>query len=94
MLFTKVILLVMVLLFVSIAGNADVPARENGRGDSGLIVKQSGPVTSNQPVEMATGMRANGKIYVVVAVMSMILIGLIIYLITLDRKIAKLENER
>jgi hypothetical protein len=42
---------------------------------------------------LATTMRSNGKIYVVVAVMLTILTGLIIYLIRIDRKISKLENE-
>lgn len=45
-----------------------------------------------QQVEMASGMRSNGKIYVVVAVLSMVLIGLFIYLLTLDRRISKMEK--
>ena len=43
--------------------------------------------------EMADTMRANGKIYVVVAVMSIVFAGIVIYLIRLDRKISKLEKE-
>jgi len=39
-------------------------------------------------------MESNGKIYVVVAVVLVILIGLFAYLIYLDRKIAKLEKEQ
>ncbi len=46
-----------------------------------------------QEVEMADQMRADGKIYVVIAVLLAILIGLIIYLITIDKKIGKLEKE-
>jgi len=45
-----------------------------------------------QKVEMADLMRSNGRIYVVVAVMLIILIGLILYLVRLDRKISKLEK--
>ncbi|MBC7946747.1 MAG: CcmD family protein [Chitinophagaceae bacterium] len=37
-------------------------------------------------------MRSNGRIYVVVAVMVTILLGLIIYLVRIDRKIGKLEK--
>ena len=37
-------------------------------------------------------MRSNGKIYVVMAVCLTILIGLILYLITIDRKIGKIED--
>jgi hypothetical protein len=49
-------------------------------------------VSSNDET-MASIMRSNGKIYVVVAVLLTILIGLILYLINIDRKISKLENE-
>jgi tetrahydromethanopterin S-methyltransferase subunit D len=42
--------------------------------------------------EMADTMRANGKIYVVVAVCLTILIGLFIYVFLLDRKISRLEK--
>ena len=40
----------------------------------------------------ATGMRSEGKIYVVLAVAVTILAGLIIYMIRLDRKLTKLEK--
>jgi hypothetical protein len=43
--------------------------------------------------DTASGLRSNGMIYVVVGVMLIILAGLFIYLSTLDKKIAKLENE-
>ena len=43
--------------------------------------------------ENATGLRADGKIYVVIAVVVTILLGLIIYLINLDRKITKVEKQ-
>jgi len=42
---------------------------------------------------MADEMRSNGKIYVVVAVLTTIFIGIILYLIRLDRKLTKLEKE-
>lgn len=48
---------------------------------------------SGKPVEMADGLRANGKIYVVVLVVITILAGLIFYVVRLDRKIHKLEKE-
>ena len=44
-------------------------------------------------VEMADVMRSNGKIYVVVAVSTIILTGLIIYLINLDNRIRRIEKE-
>jgi predicted Na+-dependent transporter len=49
---------------------------------------------AQEKVEMADTMRSNGRIYVVVAVVLTILIGLVLYMIRLDRKIAKLEKEK
>ena len=46
-----------------------------------------------QEVKMADVMKENGKIYVVIAVMLTILVGLVLYLIRLDRKISKLEKK-
>ncbi|WKZ59793.1 MAG: CcmD family protein [Cyclobacteriaceae bacterium] len=45
-----------------------------------------------QPVEMADTMRSEGKIYVVVGIVLIVLAGLIIYLFMLDRRVKKLEN--
>jgi uncharacterized membrane protein len=39
-------------------------------------------------------MRSNGKIYVVLAVCVTILVGLILYLVSIDRKIAKIEDRQ
>lgn len=47
-----------------------------------------------QEVEMADVMRSNGKIYVVVATLSLILIVVLGYLVSLDLKIRKLEKEK
>ena len=38
-------------------------------------------------------MRSMGKMYVVVTVIVAIFIGIVIYLVSLDRKISKLENQ-
>jgi CcmD family protein len=48
---------------------------------------------SVQRIEMADQLRANGKIYVVVTVVVIILLGLILYVASLDRKISRLEKE-
>ena len=45
-----------------------------------------------QSAEMADTFRSEGKIYVVVAIILVILIGLILYLFLLDRKLNKLEE--
>lgn len=46
-----------------------------------------------QEVEMADAMRANGKIYVVIAVVLVILSGILIYIFQTDRKLKQLEKE-
>lgn len=48
---------------------------------------------AQEQVEMADSMRANGKIYVIVAIVLIVLFGMIAYLFLLDRKISRLENE-
>jgi len=47
----------------------------------------------SQPVEMADTMRSEGKIYVVVAILVVIFLGLIGYLVMLDRKITRIEKK-
>lgn len=44
-------------------------------------------------IEMADLFRSEGKIYVVVAVMLIIFAGLALYIISLDRRIKKMEEE-
>ena len=51
-------------------------------------------VAQSQEVEMADVMRSNGKIYIVVAVCLTILIGLFLYIMNVDRKLKRLENEK
>ena len=47
-----------------------------------------------QEVEMADDFRGEGKIYVVVAVVLLILITLLYVLMRLDRRLSKLEREQ
>lgn len=46
--------------------------------------------TNEEPTDF---MNSNGKIFVVMAVVVVIILGLFIYLISLERKIKKLERE-
>jgi len=58
---------------------------------TGLMVRAQDSA-AGRPVEMADRLRADGKIYVVVAVLLTIFIGIIAYVIRLDRKISRLEK--
>lgn len=73
---------VFVLLFVSLHVQAQDGAYE--------ITDDSYTDTS---VEMADVMRDNGKIYVVVAVVLILFVGIVLYLVMLDKKISRLEKE-
>jgi len=46
----------------------------------------------NEKPQMADALRSSGKIYVVVTVLIIILIGLFIYLVNTDRKISRMEK--
>ena len=50
-------------------------------------------VHAQQEVEMADALRSEGKIYVVVAIILVIFVGLIGYLFLMDRKITRLEKK-
>jgi CcmD family protein len=47
-----------------------------------------------QEIEMADAMRSSGKIYVVIAIIVIIFIGLAIYLFSIDRRLKKIEKEK
>ena len=55
---------------------------------------QGGEMGSDEPAEMADALRRDGKIYVVVAVVVTILLGLFLYVFALDRKISRMEKEK
>ena len=48
---------------------------------------------TNNKVEMADKFREDGKIYVVIAVILVILGGMFYYLVSIDKKVSKLEKE-
>lgn len=52
----------------------------------------SSVLTYSQEVEMADELRSSGKIYVVVGVLVTILLGIVVYLILIDRKINDIEK--
>jgi len=61
-----------------------------------LLITVSSLVAQTTAIEnetMASTMRSNGKIYVVVAVVTTILIGLIAYMFRVEKKISSIEND-
>ena len=62
-----------------------------------LLLLLSQNLMAQQPVqnsvEMADRLRADGKIWVVVAVIAAVFAGIVLYLVRLDRQVSKLEKE-
>ena len=58
-----------------------------------ILLFLTGAAQTQEKVAMADVMRSNGKIYIVVAVCLTILIGLFIYVFSLDRKMSRLEKQ-
>ncbi|HEX4959093.1 MAG TPA: CcmD family protein [Lacibacter sp.] len=58
-----------------------------------LLISLSTFAQTEQP-EMADTMRSNGKIYVVVVVCLVILLGLVGYVFRIDRRLSKLEQKK
>lgn len=57
-----------------------------------LAVCILGTAYGQNNVEMADNLRAEGKIYVVVTIVLIVLAGLIFYLFLMDKKVKKLEK--
>ncbi len=60
-----------------------------------LILTQTYALSQvREKIEMADKFRADGKIYIVLAIILVILTGLFFYLIRIDRKVTKLEEQK
>ena len=57
-----------------------------------LALLMTSQLASAQQPAMADGLRSEGKIYVVVAIIMIVVIGLLVYLFFLDRKVSRLEK--
>jgi protein-S-isoprenylcysteine O-methyltransferase Ste14 len=57
-----------------------------------VLMALSLSANAQSDVPMADGLRSEGKIYVVVAIILIVLAGLIVYLFLMDRKVKKLED--
>jgi len=59
-----------------------------------LLLSSTAVFAQDASVQMDDALRANGKIYVVVAVIAIIFTGIAIYLFTIDRRLKKIEKEK
>jgi Na+-translocating ferredoxin:NAD+ oxidoreductase RnfA subunit len=58
-----------------------------------VLILISSFVNANNEIEMADQFRADGKIYIVIAVISIVFAGFIGFTIYLDNKISKIEKK-
>ncbi len=59
-----------------------------------LLINSIQLLAQNTSPEMSEGLRKDGKIYVVVLVLATIFAGIFAFLVYLERKISKLENNK
>jgi len=72
------------VLFTNVALAQTAAAAEN------TMIEANASATD---IEMADRLRADGKIYIVVACVLVVLAGMIFYLISLDKKVSNLERQ-
>jgi CcmD family protein len=59
-----------------------------------LLLSYTGVFAQGTSVDLDEALRSSGKIYVVVAIICIIFVGLAIYLFTIDRRLKKIEKEK
>lgn len=57
-----------------------------------LLLSSFASFAQNNEVQMADGFYKEGKIYVVITILAIVLVGVAIYLFTIERKLKKLED--
>lgn len=80
-------------LFIFTSNLTFAAAGENGDNNLVATDNYSSTVAEVNSNQMGDLLRSNGMIYVVVGVILIVLTGLILYLISVDRKLSKLEKE-
>ena len=60
---------------------------------SGILMSLNSFAQGGDKPEMADGLRSNGMIYVVVIVLLIVFAGIVLYLVSIDRKLKKIEKE-
>lgn len=83
------VLLVILALTLIINNHAIAQSTEPTAGETAMVEANSN--ASN--VEMADQLRRDGKIYIVVGCVLVVLAGVLFYLISIDRKVGRLEKQ-
>ena len=78
---------------IAVVAQNDADSIEQIVQNNGDSPESAADAKPKKKLEMADGMRSSGLIYVVVGVILIILIGLLVYLFTIDKKVEQLEKE-
>lgn len=89
----KIAGIIFFLLFFFTSNLTFAAAEETGNNNLVATDNYSSNPGQTNTTEMGDLLRSNGMIYVVVGVILIVLTGLILYLISVDRKLGKLEKE-
>ncbi|WP_205501589.1 CcmD family protein [Rufibacter psychrotolerans] len=83
----------LLMLLLTWAAGFSAPAYAQSAPEQGSTIEYTSPDKAASSPEMADVLRRDGKIYIVVAVLVSVLLGVLLYLISLDKKIGRLERE-
>ncbi|RNI33194.1 hypothetical protein EFA69_01905 [Rufibacter immobilis] len=83
----------LLMLLLTWAAAFSTPAAAQSAPEQMSTVEFSSQAPAASQPEMADVMRQDGKIYIVVVVLVSVLLGVLFYLINLDKKIGRLERE-
>ena len=83
------VLLFFLALTLFINNAAVAQTRESTTEETVMVEANS----NSADIEMADQLRRDGKIYIVVGCLLVVLAGMIFYLISIDRKVGRLEKE-
>jgi len=88
MLKSRVLLFLLALTLV--ISNAAVAQTSASVPDETVMVEAN---SNTSDIEMADQLRRDGKIYIVVGCVLVVLAGMVFYLISIDKKVSRLEKE-
>ncbi len=83
----------LLMLLLTWAAAFSAPVYAQNAPEQGSTIEYTSADKAAADPEMADVLRRDGKIYIVVAVLVSVLLGVLLYLISLDKKIGRLERE-
>ncbi len=88
-------ILFLIMLTLSVASATMAQAKADTTIKDTVVKAQTAPASTAliNDVEMADTMRSSGKIYVVIATIAIVFVGLAVFLFAIERRVKKLEDQ-